>query len=422
MNRTEESGLNGHQMEPEAPPRINLQEYLSVIARYRWGIIAVIAGGMVLVTAYLMMAPQTFIAGATLLPPDKSESLNLAALAASSKLDFKALSENSSAETLVRIITSRTMCDSLITRFNLFERYHLDPSQRELLVSTVQGNFAVSSDRQGFIDIGYAAVTGYMPDAKEQREAAELSARIVNASIDILDKLNQQKAVSKARRSREFIGRMLAVKRAELDSAQIELLRFQQKNKALALDKQIEASVSGLVELQSQIQKKELELTMAEQQMTADAAPVTLLRRQLGELRSQRDRLEQGRAGSDALGIPLSGVPELMRQLVNLKLNQEVTTQVYTYLEAQYNQEQISEARELPTVSVLDPASPPLIRAAPRRMLMFIVAFAALSVVALTGAFLFDAYRRNWRSVVPPRSSRRPAVGDERYSSIDSSR
>ncbi len=314
------------------------------------------------------------------------------------------------------------MCDSLIARFNLFERYHLDTSQRELLISTVQGNFAVSSDRQGFIDIGYAASTGYMSDAKEQRQAAELSARVVNASIDILDKLNQQKAVSKARRSREFIGKMLQVKRAELDSAQIELLRFQQKNKALALDKQIEASVSGLVELQSQIQKKELELTMAEQQMTADAAPVTLLRRQLGELRSQRDRLEQGRAGSDALGIPLRGVPELMRQLVNLKLNQEVTTQVYTYLEAQYNQEQISEARELPTVSVLDPAAPPLLRAAPRRMLMFIVAFAALSVVALTGAFLFDAYRRNWRRDGLPRPSRRPAVGGERYSSIDSSR
>jgi uncharacterized protein involved in exopolysaccharide biosynthesis len=422
MNGFGEPQVNGQEMVDHVPPRVNLQDYLEVLGRYRWKIVAIVLGGSILVATYLMLAPQTFIAGGTLLPPDKSESLNLAALATSSKLDFKALSENSSAETLVRIITSRTMCDSLIARFKLFEHYHLDTSQHELLVDIVQSNFVVSSDRQGFIDIGYAETTGYLPSRQEQRAAADFSARMVNASIEILDKLNQQKSVSRARRSREFIGRMLKVKRAELDSVQLEMLRFQQQNKAIALDKQIEASVSGLVDLQTQIQKKELELGMAEQQMSSDAPPVDLLRKQLAQLKSQRDRLENGRVGSDALGIPLRGVPELTRQLVNLKLSQEVATQVYTYLEAQYNQEQISEARELPTVSVLDPAEPPLLRSAPRRVLMVSVAFVTLLLLAVIGVFIVDAYRRNWRSADAPRRSRRLRPATEDHSSIDASR
>lgn len=380
--------------------RVHLYDYLIVLARYRWFLILVIVGGGLLAATYFYTARQSFTAGATLLPPDKSEGVNLAALMKSgSALDIGALSENSSAETFARILLSRTLADSLIDRLDLLPKLGFDSGSRAEAIEEVLGGFTVVPDRQGFIDVSYTVKTGFMPSREEQREAAELSAAVVNNAVEVLDKLNQQKSVTRARRSREFIGRMKEIKRGELDSVQRELLRFQQKNKAIALDQQIEASVQGLVDIQTQIQKKELELTVLQQEFNSDTRMVESVRKQIAQLNSQKSRLEGGRIGGEALSIPLSGVPDLTRQFANLKLNLEVATQIYTYLEAQYNQEQIQEARELPTVSVMDYATPPVRRSAPKRTLMVLVTIAALSVAALLGVFFIDTYRRSWRSL-----------------------
>ncbi|MBS1913653.1 MAG: hypothetical protein JST22_16820 [Bacteroidetes bacterium] len=391
------SGSNGYVGNDAVPPRVHLYEYLMVFARYRKVFLTIVLGGSLLFAAYLVVAKQTFTATATLLPPDKSEGVSLSSLMqSSSKLDFKALSENSSAETFVRILQSRTLADSLITRFNLLKRYEIPAGDRELAIDQVLGDFSISSDRQGFIDISYNVKTGLFPSDAEQRDAAQLSAKIVNNSIELLDKMNQQKSVSRARRSREFIGKMKVIKRAELDSVQMEMLRFQQRNKAIALDKQIGASVEGLSDLQVQIQKTELLLSAAEQELNSETPQVQSLRNQLAELKAQKSRLEGGLAGGEALGIPLRGVPDLMRQLADLKLRLEVATQIYTYLEAQYNQEQIQEARELPTVSVMDYANPPIRRSAPRRTVMMFIVVAALVVFATVVIFLLEAYRKSW--------------------------
>ncbi len=404
MNRSDEPAQingNGHAVPEDAfPPRAHLYDYLVVLARYRWFLILFILGGSILAATFFYVTRQSYTAGATLLPPDKSDGVNLAALMKSgSMLDFAGLSENSSAESFARILQSRTLADSLITRLDLIRQLKLETEEREDAIEEVLGNISVTADRQGFIDITYTVKTGFLPSVAEQRHAAELSADVVNNAVEVLDKLNQQKSVSKARRSREFIGRMRDIKRGELDSVQGELLKFQQKNKAIALDKQIEASVTALVELQSQIQKKELELTMVRQEMNSDTRMVASVQSQLNELRSQKSRLEGGRIGGEALAIPLSGVPDLTRQFANLKLNLEVATQIYGYLEAQYNQEQIQEARELPTVSVMDYASPPIKRSAPKRTVMVAVTTVALAVVGLLGVFIYDTYRRSWRSL-----------------------
>jgi|GEM_PF-475182 len=381
-------------------PRVHLYDYLIVLARYRWFLILVVAGGGLLAAIYFTVARQSFTAGATLLPPDKSQGMSLAALMQSgSMFDIGALSENSSAETFVRILQSHTLADSLIERLDLITKLQLDTASRALAIEEVLGGFSVSADRQGFVDIQYTVKTGFVPDRREQRRAAELAADVVNNAVEVLDRLNQQKSVTRARRSREFIGRMKDIKRGELDSVQQEFLRFQQQNKAIALDKQIEASVDALVDLQTQIQKKELELTMMQQEFNADARQVEIVRSQLAQLRSQKARLEGGHIGGEALAIPMSGVPELTRQYANLKLGMEVATEIYTYLEAQYNQEQIQEARELPTVSVMDYATPPARRSAPKRTVMVLVTVAALAVAALLSVFIIDAYRRSWRGL-----------------------
>jgi uncharacterized protein involved in exopolysaccharide biosynthesis len=394
--------LNGHGNgtgnDDGLPPRIHLYDYLIVIAGYRRLLLWVMAIGMALVVTYAFIAPHVYPASATLLPPDKSESMSLASfLQAGEKFDMAGLSQNASSEIFVKILRSRTLADSLINRLDLMERFGLSDSMRQLAVMLVQSGFDIQTDRHGTINITYNGQTPYLPSGKEQRDAATLAASMVNESIDILDKLNRQKSVTRARRTREFIGRMKEIKRAERDSLQGRLLLFQQRNNAVSLDKQVEASISSLVEIQTQIQKKEIELQAALNDLTSDSRFIENIRSQIAELRRQRAEVEAGRSGSEALALAFRDIPDLAREYANHKLDLEVATQVYTFLETQYNQEQVQEARDLPTVSVLDWAEPSIFRSAPRRKVIVIVGFAALLVVGLGLIFILEAVKRYWR-------------------------
>jgi uncharacterized protein involved in exopolysaccharide biosynthesis len=389
--------LKGSEGEEGLPPRVHFYDYLIVLARNRYKIILTVALGTLAAAVYVMVMPQVYTSSAILLPPDKEERVSLGSfLQGSSGFDFKGLSENSSAEVFVKILQSRTLADSLVNRLNLLKKFDLDSSGRQLAIMMVQSGFDVSADRQGMINISFNAGTGYLPNDREKKEAGEFAQTIVTNAVDLLDVLNRQKSVTRARRTREYLGRMKVLKRAERDSIQMSLLQFQQRNRAVALDKQIEASIGGLVDIQTQIQKKELELNSALNELNPNAAQVTSIRSELEALRRQRVSMEEGRVGGDALGLQLSKVPELARQLATLKLDLEVATQVYTFLETQYNQQQVQEARDLPTVSVLDRAEPPMYRSAPRRTIMVGVTFAVLLFSSVLFVFLYEAIRRHW--------------------------
>jgi tyrosine-protein kinase Etk/Wzc len=404
----------------EPPPRAHMYDYLIVLARHRWKLVTFVVIGTALVAAYTFVQPQTFTAGAVLMPPEQQKGFSFSdLLGKSAGLDFGSLGKNSSAENFVKLLGSRSLADSLIDRFDLIERYGLEPGQRELARQRLAGELESSSDREGFISIAYNATTGYMPSKAEQRDAAKFSAEVVNGAIDVLDELNRTKMVTSARRSREFIGRMKTIKRAEMDRAQQAMLEFQRSNKAIALDKQVEASVTALAEIESQIQKTELQLKAAQSELTEAAPQVKMLEGQLRQLASQKNRIESGSTGSAPFALDMRNVPGLAKDFATLTLDLEVATQVYTFLEAQYHQEEVQEARDLPTVQPLDPAVAPEFRSSPRRVLTLLVATPVLLIIGLLGVFILEAIGRQTRSVDAERAlALREALGGWRLKKV----
>lgn len=375
---------------------MDLRDYFAVLFRYRSLLLTIIITGLVVVVVYSFIMPKTFTAEAVLLPPEKSEgmSLNNLLLGGGAGFDLKSLGQNSSAEVFVKILTSRSLADSLVTRLHLLQRYDVDSANRSLAIEQVMGGIEAESDKQGVISVTYSEKTSFLSNKTEQQEVAGFTAAIVNNAIDILDKLNQQKSVTRARRSRIFLEKMKEEKRKEMDSAQRAMQLFQEQNKAIALDKQLDAALSSVIETQAMIQKAKLELVRAESDLNSDQRTVQSLRSQLALLQRQQQNVETGKSDVDALGIPFKNVPELARQYATLKLNLEVSTQVYMLLEAQYNQEQIQEARELPTVAVLDWAATPFRPSAPRKVIIVGVSGILLVVFSVLGVYLYDGLQR----------------------------
>ena len=321
-------------------------------------------------------------------------------------LDLTNLGGGGSGKVFAEILRSRTLADSLIRRLDLRERLDLPPDPI-MAIQAVQGMIGVDVRQSGIIEVQVGVETDQMPSDEEIDEARMLAAEMVNDIMFLLDTLNREKNTTSARSSKEFLGRMVTIKKGELNDALDRMAVFQKVNKAFSLDSQLEASVGALAGVQAEIQALEIQLTGLRQELNPDALMVERLESQLAELRRQK----KGMTGQDVLGLQLQNAPEIAKEYARLKLDIEVATQVYALLESQYNAEQVREARDLPTVSVLDEARPPLLRAAPRRTFTVLMVTALSAFLGLFVALLVELYGREVREY---RRSRKIVASDRR--------
>ncbi len=372
-----------------------LLSYLEVFWKRKSFLLAVVFGGTILVAAYTFIMPYTYVAEAKLMPPEErsSGSQSFASLLATGGIDLGGLSGNQSALVFTEMLKSRTLADSLIARLNLSPRMDL-PENPLLAVQAVQEALYVDDAKSGVITIQFTVETERLPSKADIDSAAQLAADVANESIVLLDVLNREKIVTRASRSRDFLKRMTTIKRAALDSARERLAEFQAKNRAFAIDQQLESAVGALAEIQSLIQLKELELSTVQRELNPNNEILANLNAELGELRKQQTQL----AGTDVLGMNLSSTPELLKEYTGLRLDLEVAAQVYTYLESQYHSEQVQAARDLPTVSVLDYAQPPPLRSSPRRSFIVMIAFVVLMIVGLGLVLVSELFGREFQS------------------------
>jgi len=113
---------------------------------------------------------------------------------------------------------------------------------------------------------------------------------------------------------------------------------------------------------------------------------------ELSELRRQRDALLHERK-SDLL-IPYKMAPELGLQLVRLKRNLKIQEALFELILGQYETAKFEEAKNTPTVQVLDPATPPQKRTFPKRGKMVLTFFFVSMVFGLFVASAFEYMRR----------------------------
>ena len=397
---TPEEDRKGWEVYTPEQSSARLQSYLEVLWKRKIFLLTFVFGGVVLVAAYTFFMPYTYIAQAKLMPPEERSSgqQSFASLLATGGISLGGFGSNSSALLFTEILNSRTLTDSLIHRLDLAERMEL-PDKKQLAVQIVQEGLFVDDAKSGVVTVQYTVETPRMPSATEMDSAARLAAEITNEAVSLLDVLNREKIVTRASRSRDFLKRMTTLKRAALDSAREELAKFQAENKAFAIDQQLESAVGIIAEVQSMIQLKELELATAQRELDPGSDIIIAINTELAELRRQRSQL----AGTDVLGMNLSSTPELLKKYTGLRLDLEVAAQVYTYLESQYHSEQVQAARDLPTVSVLDYAEPPSLRASPRRSFIVMVAFGLLVVLGLGLIFLLELFGSEFKGFASSR-------------------
>ena len=341
------------------------------------------------------------------MPPDTQSSSGLAMMAAmASKVGGglgsvagDLLGMKSSGALFIGVLRSQTAQERLIQEFGLqkvyarFGKMSVTDTRAQL-----DENTSISEDRKsGIISIG---VTDHDP----QRAAA-----IANGYVNELNSLVAELSTSAAHRERVFLEGRLAVAKRDLDEASSQLAQFSSKNNTLDIQTEGKAMLDAAGSIAGQMIAAQSELEGLSQIYTDNNPRVRALNARVGELRKQLNKLG-GTADDSAKsatsppavsnGMPyptIRSLPLLGAKYADFYRRAKIQETVFEMLTEQYELAKVEEAKETPSVKVLDPAQVPERKSFPPRLLiMFLGTFLVFSV-----AVVWVLGVQQWRAADP---------------------
>src|ERR1700690_1019004 len=334
-----------------------------------------VAGIALLVsTAIAFLLPKQYESTIRLMPPDQapSSSLMMAALAGRASSGFAGLAGDflgihTSGVLFIGILQSRTVQDDLINKFHLHDvyRHKLWEDTRTKLAD----NSAITEDRKSGI------ITLVITDKDPHRAAA-----MAQEYVDELNRVVTDLNTSSAHRERVFLeGRLGQVKEA-LESAEKQFSEFASKNGAIDIKEQGHAMIEAAAGLEGELIATETELQSLKQiysdnnvRVRAAQAKVDELQRQLHKLGGTSSALsttpaQNASAGDSSLYPSIRQLPLLEVSYADLYRQTKVEEAVFETLTQQYELAKVEEAKETPSVKVLDPADVPEKKSSPHRL------------------------------------------------------
>ena len=347
-------------------------------------------------TLIAFLIPAEYQGVTRLMPPDSQSSAGLGMLAAMAgrpganglgAMAGDLLGLKSSGALFVGILGSETVEDHLIAEFQLKKLYR--ESKIEDTRKTLAKRTSVFEDRKSGI------ITIEVTDHDPGRAAA-----MAQDYVRELDRLVAQVSTSSARRERVFLEERLTAVKSDLDTAAKQFSEFASKNTAIDIPAQGKAMVEAAAMLQGQIIAAQSELSGL-RQIYADAnVRVRAAEARVGELQEKLNEVggagAPGEVRSDHSLYPsIRKLPLLGVTYADLYRQTKIQETVYELLTEQYELAKVQEAKEIPTVRVLDEATVPTKKSFPPRGLIAILG--ALAGLALAMGWL--AAQSYWNSI-----------------------
>jgi len=260
----------------------------------------------------------------------------------------------STSDLLVGVLSSRTVEDKLIQKFDLRKVYgarRMEDARKALAAST-----DVSVDRKSQI------ITITVTDDSPQRATA-----MAQAYVEELNRTLAEVSASSARRERIFLeGRLQAVNR-DLEAAEKDFSQFASKNTAIDIKEQGKAMVEAAATLQGELIAARSELEGLRQLYADGNVRVRSAQARAAELEDQLRKvggkeestsLEQAAPG-DSLYPSIRKLPLLGVTYADLYRKTKVQEAVFETLTQEYELAKVQEAKEIPSVKVLDSPNVP---------------------------------------------------------------
>ncbi len=366
---------------------INLLDYWRILVKRKWLITRIVGVAFVTSIVVSLMLPKIYTGKAAILPPQQDNafgSLLSSGLANSPMgglgLAGGLLGMKTPSDLWVGILKSNSVLDAIIDQFKLKTLYDLETLDETR--KTLENNTKILMKKEGIILVAV--------EDKDPKQAAAMA----NAYIAELDKINKKNGMSSGRRTRIFVEKRLAEAKTDLSNAEDAVKRFLENNKAVKLDTQSEAIIGAIGEVKGALMAKEVELQTLLSFATPNHPQAEILRAEVEGLKDRMHELSEGdskldNTGSKDIFIPTAKMPHLGLQYVRLLRKVKVQETLYTLLTQQYEMARIQEAKDSPTVQILDVAKAPEKRTKPKRTIIVILTtFTALFLSVFIAFFM----------------------------------
>lgn len=323
-----------------------------------------------------------------IMPPDSSNSGLASMIPALAKspgmigLAGNLLGAKSTGAVFAKVLESRTVSDHLIERFNLRERYGMkywEDTRLKLGTRTV-----IAEDKKS----GVIVITVRDRDP-------QLAMNLANGYVEELDTVMAQVSTSAARRERIFIEGRLAEENKSLQEAEQQFSQFASTNMALDVPEQTKVTVEAAARLQGELIATQAQLEGLKQTYTAENIRVKSVQAHVDELERALAKINSGKTSVGSSSVSsnpypsVKNLPLLGVRWADLYRNTKIRETVVELLTQQFEMARIQEAKEIPTVKVLDPASTPEHRQ-PSWLLITLGGTVLFAGLACLGYFLKD--------------------------------
>ena len=325
-------------------------------------------------TVIAFLIPKRYTTQVQIMPPDTQSTNTLALVAGlTGKGDVGGLGTiagdllgmKSTGALFMGVLQSRTVRDHIVHRFDLKKVYgeRLEEFARQDLAE----NTSISEDRKSGI------LTMNVTDRDAKRAVA-----IATAYVEELDALMAQLSTSSARRERVFLDQRLSSVKQDLDSAAKDFSQFATKNGTIDITEQGKAMVTAAAALEGQLIAAQSELEGLKQIYTDSNVRVRATQARIAELQHQIEKFsgkpapayDPSRDSSSETYPALRQLPVLGVPYANLLRRLKIEETVYEILTKEYELAKVQEAKEIPTVKVLDSAEVPERKSSPPRLLI----------------------------------------------------
>ena len=228
---------------------------------------------------------------------------------------------------------------------------------------------------------------------------------MAQAYVEELNRLVAEVSTSAARRERIFLeGRLQAVKQ-DLEAAEKEFSEFLAKNTGIDIKEHGTAMVGAAAILQGQYIAARAELERPRQHYADSNVRVRSVQARVAELENQLEKvggkdesasLEKATQG-DALYPWIRNLPLLGVAYADLYRKTKAQEAVFDALTQEYELAKVQEAKEIPTVKVLDPPNLPEKKYFPPRLLLVLLG----TVLALSCGAAWVFGRTMWELTDP---------------------
>ncbi len=360
--------------------------------------------------AIALIIPNRYQSSARLMPPDNQSGSGLAAAAMAFSggssgggalgglgglggLAGQLLGQKSNSDLIVGVLESRTVADTLIQKFDLKRVYwdrRMEDARKDLANRT-----DTSVDRKSQI------ITVTVTDKDPHRAMA-----MAQTYVEELNRLLAEVSTSSARRERVFLESRLQGVSKDLEEAEKQFSQFASRNATLDIKEQGKAMLEAGATLQGQLIAARSELEGLRQIYADSNVRVRSMEARIAELEAELRKV--GGQGEDDSSMPLSNpndslypsirkLPLLGVTYADLYRKTKVQEAVFEMLTQEYESAKVQEAKEIPTVKVLDMPNLPDKKSFPPRTL--IVVLTASMGFSLAAAWVLG--RARWETADP---------------------